>query len=851
MPELAANWVYPLTEVKGTKRLPRSGTPSQPGVAFDLVGVDAITPGGIRPYCGFKRVHTFQTSNPFLDCFAFDIRVGTSAYAYGFIYRHGTAENANVTLEYRLVTSGSFSAAHTVLVGVSGSAQMNVAQMGRYIFIFIDGRAPTMLFFDDTIGPAPIIITDPGAGEQPICLPFDRNVGWGGITDTGGAAAKGQIMLTDVAPEDSGYFTSSPQTASDVRAIAPGGYAFAFRLYNSKTGRWSPISSIAPINTADFDTTTDTGSNSSDSSDDTVSSLSKYAVLDLLYTKTNPETVGIDAWDYLMIFRSVRVQSAGGTTSGSILHPDNLVALEDYEIDDQPVDTSIKRVRIWYELDDKQLIFVLPYADSSTFDVHMPHGNCGLGYEGTLLISGIKNAEDTAQVVGQGPVKGLGEIRWSSLVELSPELFPPVNRYVPQVPSNEVIQFVKVTGQAIGFSRDRQYHIRKESTYLRTMEIHEGYGLVNPRAVTTVGSLCYFMTPKGVKVVDSNGQLEGLEGLDHLVLREWSTSYKDTQFAYDAYSSTLYILNPTLERAALVWFNSSTITELYDMTFDFCFEGKWPINDSDPTSALVSRAFFVDSRGQVYIIDSDRTKTVSGSETGDDGKARIAMLDFTGDGHATISQRIGNTIYLEIGSGLVGTGAIGAYIYNSSSRLPNTPVYGNKTKIVSRPSQHIIIVENGSGFEVGDRIQISPVFVRWTGGLLGLQDENGQTFGPGDMHQVRHVDSLVAVFSYAEGQVSYAHYAGVLWKGDNSTAYFRALPRKSDGVVPLASAIDDGAPIVAVPFGGTTTSNGRFGCDGVLLFPSVETCITDHDYRMISVKVTGKIRTTERTSRGI
>ena len=70
----------------------------------------------------------------------------------------------------------------------------------------------------------------------------------------------------------------------------------------------------------------------------------------------------------------------------------------------------------------------------------------------------------TTDTTGQNTLISLGELRWSSMTHRSPELFSPLDRYVPSTPSNEIINLTGVGNALIGFSYDRMYHIKKDGS---------------------------------------------------------------------------------------------------------------------------------------------------------------------------------------------------------------------------------------------------------------------------------------------------------------------------------------------------------------------------------------------------
>jgi hypothetical protein len=877
MSELKVAWTIPLGDVRESKRVSRAALGSDPSVAWELVGVDASTPGGLKPFYGFKLIHTLAqdasvtlvggSTAPsthitpdaaIIDIHAVTFKLATTetgdgqTYGYGFVYRSQEDGETEATLhiEYRRGDTGDTWYYMAIREAV-GLDQMDVTVSGRVISIHIQGMQGTYWYIPD--GGTPTVVSDPGPGPRQELLPFDKSEGLAALTHTGDSNARGQILLTQLRPSETSLWASVPdkQGDSEIRRLAAGDYAFAYRLYDSATGRWSHLSEIAPIQSTDFD-----DSSSSLSSAD-IASVGAYGVLDLIFDSA----VWPLATTYLYVYRSVRVQSVGPVFYAAILHPDALLKVEDYLHDDQPV-TSLRKMSWWYRLQDKELVYQAPYVDSSSFEEDVPYAGAALCYENLLLLSSIRGPYGPSYV-GQGPNRNLGEIRYSSLTEISPELFPPLNRYVPEVPSNEVIKFVTASGNVVGFSRDRQYHIRKEGTYIRIEEMHQGYGLQGQHAAAAVGNLIYFVTSKGVKSVDSTGQLEAVGALDHLITQEWAGSSSYVSVAYDSYASTLYIQNPLSEMQALIWFNSSTVTEVHDACFQRTFSGHWPLND-DSSLPLVGRAFFIGKQPilgfdvepgtlsrRVFIPDYDRQKVCTTQPSAHPN----TTLDLNGDLTGTVTSRTSSTSLRITTDGTApSSNCEGSYLYF----LDQTSSYfGQAVRVleVLGTGAHTVDVRIASASTeyVGLKVGFSPIYTRWVSSGIGLQDDQGNQFGARDLFRIRHVESIAPFFSEIDGRqagTAYAAYRGLLYSGNDTTPAAYALARDRTGVpLPAGSIVDKEATYPAVYSVHLSTDTTRTGYDGTALFPGIEIFTPLLTYRLLGVRVEGSIRDSTRTQR--
>lgn len=925
--KVETRWVYGSAGTTENKAMSRSATPG--GSSYECVGFDGMEEGTLRPFPGFLKVHDLGPTGGYaalannaattgnhdetsrlLDFFPVNFRIRTDGYAYGFVYRvrrkTSGATLSDVYIDYWSSGEGTWKRAVILKEGVSATAQMSITVWGRFIYVFVEGEKPSLAYAPSTatdtltrIGVTSGSSSFPGPGKRPVLIPYEKSGTIGSLTTLGGYPARGQISLTTklpsaltvwpAGPSGSGFVV--PQSSTDVRLMAAGSYAFAYQLYDTRSGRRSALSDIGHCRTEDFSLT---GVASAASP--------RYLLLEIAYDK--------DLYDQVYVYRSVRVEGVGGTYTAGTLHLETIADLINYKTTSDGVATANTGHSIYYyELEDKALVFQDVFFDSATYDENVPSAGASLLYEGTLLLGKIKNnatlgAESTTlENRDADTLRGMGEIRYSSLVVPSPELFPPKNRYLPPIPTNEVVVFGQVGGNVIGFSRDRQYYIRKDSNYVRVEQIHEGFGVAGYKAVDSIGSYLYMVSNKGVKAVDAQGQLEDVKSLNKLITEEWSqSSLLNVSIAYDAAMSALFIYNPTYEQAACLWLNTGKVTELVDLPFSQVGRGVWPSLNSDGTATasatpLVERAFFVadvplspnpdatissafsNYRPRVYIVDKDRqrTKTVMG-ETDSVG---VSVLPLDGDAYFTVNNCNVSTLVLNAAATStettpkIPTDVEGAYIYVLSSSQPE--FIGRRAKILHRfprsgPDNVSLIVaeawseEDGSyiwnldTLPSGSRVVISPMVCRWVANPL-TQQKNEQMFASAQDHfRMKVVSSVGLVFTGVEGTPltlpegnTDARHSGLLYLGDDEDVTWKAVSRDRNGEV--CTTLREGETLVWTAFGAPNpqtqsgaSSKGRFGIRGAVLTPGVEIITADIDYRIVGMTVKGEVEDTSTSS---
>ena len=676
-------------------------------------------------------------------------------------------------------------------------------------------------------------------------------IDYGGNTNADGAAYQ-NVAAVDNNP------TPASTVNDDAHLFETGDYAFAYYLANSKTGSKTQLSPVCEAKTEDFEADT-----------------SKYICLDIRYDS--------DQYDQAFVYRSVKTQDAGGSYIAGILHLDNIITLENWHVNNDSADdakdsTGVRTAVYWYQLNDTSLVYQDVYLDKTIHDEFMPSGGASIFYEGAMVVSKIKDI--TASQIGVGTSKGftrrvgdldsgLGETKWSSIYEISPELFPPLNRYVPPVPTNEISRFIQVGPALMGFARDRLYYLIKDGAFLRMQEAHRGYGIVNAYAGDSIGPLAYYVTSRGVKAVHANSRIDDVSALDKFIVEDWRDNHADIQVAYDPTQLALYIHNPVLEQTAVLWFNTGKVTEIHDTCFDMCRRGSWSSDLTNITSDLEERTLWVMNnpdlthtsaisstfRPKVYILDNERKTIDSG------GKGIIRMLQHSATTpYGTVgSVNTGENSFTISGSGVVVSDMVGSYCYVTQAGVStqgfDAASVGQKLKVtgVDTGSRKIYVASSDiSKVAAGYNVSISPVFMRFVGApITSSVPTPERPHGGNNLFRVKQISSLGAVFSgvgYNHLTTNLIYWRGVVYEGEETTPKSYAVSLDRTGA--LVRSINDGESDNWAAFENTTTTTvrGRHGVKGFSLSPGLEIFCVDVDYRLLQVQAKGTITATSNTN---
>lgn len=894
------NWRYPVTDVTLDKHGPRtavsgrlsaaaayaSADPTTAANAAELVGWDMSMVGGLRPHPGFivcgemlksgvaSPIDATAKAARKGDFFPVALRSGDSDFVYGVIWRNGAGD-----IIWNEMTQGMAGSTTTTVIAAATDVTkaMGVAVKGRFLYVFVKGSAPILCYQPPSS--AFQVRTDTGPGSMGGLVPPDQSVG----VENYETANSGQVTLGGQAPSNYGF--SAVQPDSSVRQLDPGDYVFAYQLYDSVTGRRGPLSRVAPVQQGLFGTTGagggwpagsgsgggGTGTGQSGPGD---TSAGAFAVLELVEPTAAPVK-----WTHAYVYRSVRMQTSGGTFAAGVLFQEAFILLSTYQAPNQSgVPANYKRYLYWYSLQDKELLYQPTYGDYFSFDAAMPLAGCGAFYNNMLVLGNTSNAGSTF------PYTSTGEIRWSSAQELNPELFSALSRYVPNQPNDQVLRFVPLGGNLIGFSANKMYLVRESGGFVQVIEMHDGYGIPNPRAVTVVGNTAYFVTSKGLKSLDAQGQIDDVQAVNKILLQEWAGTYvnaglSNVQLAYDATLSVLFILNPDIGsgRLVLLWLNTGRVSELYDASFVSVAEGLSSCVAANTEGALgtgtpLERALFLDGFNRIYVVDVTRSKStllgsaavrmlsptrfpannpvvsMVGTVTGVTLDATGRYVPLLGDGYST------TRIQMTGAWGSTPSWLEGCWIYVVKAATANaaTTQVGFATQIVkvngAGDAQCYPLVPSGY-IGVGDTVGVSPIYCRWVGHQLGLMDESGQTYRSSDFFRVRSVGALgLSMVDVAGGTGSvYESFRALVYKANQALPYVKGFAVGPDGT--QVQTLVEGEGTNYASFATGTSLVARAAPRGTSLFPGFETFVPDVDFRVLEVSVRGDILATERTSR--
>ncbi|MFN7301300.1 MAG: hypothetical protein ACK5U7_07515 [Bacteroidota bacterium] len=874
--------------------------------SWRMLGVDGSTEGGLRPFPGFIETHRFDheawgtavlgqhdETSEIIDVRGVNFTISDRWYGFGFVYRVRRKNGSlfsDIFMDYYHTQLGrwvkSVLLMQTVPVGPKQSAilgkPMTVQVQGRNIYVMVKDREPVLAYVRREAPYDLIVVGNTGPGARPALLGPDLAGALGSIASTGdpNRPGAGQLVLLDFLPSEADPLmpydgtgsvdasgTGYGQDESKLQKLPPGDYAFAYLLYNSETGKRSALSEIADVRKSNFD----------ENPDDDVEPIPLYAAMEITYDSTQ--------YDRAYFYRSVRVQDAGGVYVAGILHLDAIVDLTSVQTANV-LSGSLKQAVYWYELSDKQLVFQSTFQDRTLYDADMPKGGAAIWYEGSLIVGAISQSSQssTGTNTQEDEVRGVGEIRWSSLTEISPELFPPDNRYYPSLQYNEVIAFEKAGPNVIGFSRDRQYMLRREDQYIRVTEMHEGFGVVNSKACETVGSLIYFVTSKGMKNVDSQAQLDEVKSINYIIRETWAADMRAVELVFDPHTSCLYAYNPTRGEACLFWFNTGIVTELRDLPFETGCRAAWPqdfvydlsdlttndgTNNATYRNPLEERAFFVQNAPKdgvsdivtgfafrLFTHDVRRERRHRGSKLFnvpcttllpcDLDSCFNVSADYSGIGEIALGTTYGETYPSEVW---------GMRLYVLSS---TNPALVHKSAVVKRAAEtsgRYVLTDatraNLSGLKAGDIVGFSPVYFEWQGSQLGTKAEDGTPIAESlDYFSVKHVQSLGASFAgvttpgLADRPAFLNRFRATVYRGTEEQPLVSAFPTDRNGN-PTASVVDrEGTYHAAF---GLTAEAGKHGVSGTALVPGVIIVAPSLDFELLGVRVQGSVLASDRS----
>ncbi len=808
MQQLDARWTFHFPGVTSDRRGPKTRCPK--GAASRLVGFDGSDTGGLRPFPGFRRVRTLAPdaastvgsnhdhTSRVLDMMPFDVRQGTSKSVFGVVYRvrrKTPGSTSDVLLEW--YSAGETSPAwHVVevMTNVPNTGRMSVVPWGKVLYVFLEGQDPKAFYVTGT-GTLTSAVVGAGPGTQ----------GTSTFAVTGSSPGSGAVTLP------------------------PGDYGFAYELRDSRTGRRSGLSAVSNIVESDF------------------SGSAKYV----------SASVSVDTakWDRLYVWRSVRTDDAGGTFSAGLFLLDNIV--------ENPTSTQTA----FAKLKDLALSIQDPYLSKQAFDEKVPKGGAAGLVDGCMAVSAIAGmGAGSASGPTQGDeVANVGEIRWSSPSEQAPELFSPLSRWTPSLPNSFPERFLRLGPTLVGLGPDRLYSLRKSNALMRVDEIHEGYGAAGPKASAVMSGVLYWVGPRGLQSMAADGSLDDIAALDDIIGNDWAGLARGVQMGADPAMGALFALEPSTGHAAVLWMRQQTLTELEDLPFTHCATGAWPSDPSDLATNLERRAIFCADFPEaetppsgwmpsLYVADWSRVRDTT-TASGAPDNVRVSTHDATGDLSFVTDADFSGGDY-----------AGGTLTVVNASRVMPSGVVGGRLVVVDVPAVNgsrdesfvgrgaVILAVGASTFTLGtgktllqglpegSKVSVCPITMRWEGAPLGAGDaEDGRA--EAGFHRVRQMSGLAPMATDVGGPASgHAVWCASAWIGNASEPSARAVARDRNGE---ASEVEDGVG-VGMSFSASTTGP-RTGYRGNAVAPGWECWCSDLDFRLVGVRVVGRIEGTERS----
>lgn len=807
MSQIQSRWTYPLVGVSARKTLPRVS--ADRGAAFELTGVDGSLRGGLRPFPGFLRAHDLMSgSGSVFDFATFEVRLDSDSASHGVAYIRGGKSYVDIWFP-----AGGGVPAQWVTQQVHASVSngpIEVVTWGRVVYMFVRGQRPVAIRAWRNAAPDPdvnvISKVDPaGPGPKPRSTgPADDGTATIDPPLVDNTAQNGSWATVDGDVNSDGLALQTFTDTADLLKATPlprGNYAFAYSFYDSRTGRRSQLSDVREVRST---------------------STAKYRwTWHVRATPSNYQGPIIpvrysERWDRIYLWRSVRVEGAGGIYVAAILHLDKIWPFEHAIPDPDPgagAGDTITVQNYWYGLKDMELVTQDVRLDRSSLYETMPRGGTAAVLDDVMYVADIVPdpvAVDPEGLVSQDvypeeALQGTGELRWSQPLDPHPELFHWSGRHMCSTPTERPLRLLAMGEAVLALSRNRTMIVRRQGSFVVVDEVHEGYGLVNRDCCAAVADAAWFLSDKGLKAVSARGLLSDVPDLDELVTRTWSSTLGSCSMAFDHRAGCLWVLNPQLDRAVILWMETGVITELEDLPFSMVRSGMWR-----GSNGVNQRRALMLLGSSLWWADHDRESTL------------LRTLKTSGGCRASVSSATSTTITLSPhvpGQSLALLPGMWIHV-SSDDRM------GEKAEVVSVNG---LVVEVGEHhpFEDGDEVLLSPVVVRWGGGILGAQAESGELFmSPQDMFRSKQLSSVGCVFDDVWGN---GRFRGCAYYGtDVAPARF-------------------GSPQTIV--GGLPTDYSAFGTFGVShssLSPGVEVLCGDLDFRLLSVICRGRIDSSDR-----
>lgn len=826
MSQILSRWTFPLVGVSARKVLPR--TSSDKDAAFELTGSDGALRGGLRPFPGFVRSHDLMSgTGPVTGFSAFEIRLDADSAGHGVAYVRGGGAYVDVWFP----AGGGLPAEwRTMTIHSSGAdGPVEAVTWGKVAYVLVRGRSPVVvrawrrdmpspaqdenvLSKVDPAGPGPRPRVTFGTTQPPL-LDNSAATSWafvGGGSDwtTGDLNSDGLALVT-----------TATSVGGEVPATLPkGNYAFAYSFYDSRTGRRSQLSDVVEVTASamegprrfKWEWHKDARPNTHPSWPGTPALEPPYAI---------PRRFS-EKWDRVYLWRSVRVEGAGGIYVAAILHLDKIWpfrhAIPDPDSGSGTGEGSEGVLNYWYVLKDMELVSQDVRLDRSSLYETMPRGGTAAVLDDVMYVADVvpdpvsTSPEDPGQVTQdvypEEALQGSGEIRWSQPIDPHPEIFHWTGRHMCSTPTERPLRLLAMGEAVLAMSRNRTMVIRRSGSFVVVDEIHEGYGLANRDCCAAVADAAWFLSSKGVKSVSARGLLSDVPDLDELVVRSWAGTLSSCSMAFDHRAGCLWILNAALGKAVILWMETGVITELEDLPFSRVQSGMWRWSSSMPNQR---RALF-ESGGSLWLADHDRE--APGVRTLKTTGSCRAVATAVSPSSITLSPHVAGTLL--------------ALLPGMWLHVESGPRMGRKAR-VSSVSGSVATIVGGHEVQVGDPLLLSPMVVRWGGGVLMAQTEGGHGFmSSQDMFRSKQLSSVGCVFDDVQGTGA---FRGCAFYGTDEAPAHRGSPQDVVGGLPT-----------------DYSAFGTFGVSHSSLSPGVEVLCADLDFRMLSVICRGRIDSSDR-----
>lgn len=605
-------------------------------------------------------------------------------------------------------------------------------------------------------------------------------------------------------------------------------HVWAYQLLDTRTGRMSQLSERVTLSAGIYGTAAYVVTST------VVSGTVLYTAAQytfpaayIVYDKTR--------WDKVILYRGRTVQ--GLTVDQVQLNADGVYTLLDYHTDPQPVNTDFGSAVIFCQSDDDTILLGVTYVGGDVYYEEMPTAGCGIITEGVLICGDFRTISDTAIEEDDVSVaSGLSMVRWSTPFRVAPELFRPTDKYYLPRAHEEVIAFATVGPNVVGISRQGAYLFRRETVRMQGYPILGAVGITGPKAYCEMASSIFYCTELGVKTISGNGQLEGLQAINHLIVHEWSGYLSNIRMGYDAVQGVIWIFNPDLKRAVLLWSETSMITELRDMTFVDMLPGDWPRRgDLAPsaTNPVKGRTLFVmevpfneatDVKWRLYAPDTTAVDTGRNEFIEHTGPSIFAIDEYDGSGTLNLGTVLTDAMRLE---------GLAIYVLTGENA-------GNRGVIscldgASGVTAEVVMAEDELGtWDTPVYVGISPIYGKFLSAPLVGPERGGRH------SRVRNVESVQATFWDVDGTAA----------GDSiHVARFKASVYKANREDPMISGFpttksDD--PCNSVVDGTTPKPVDLRGQQGGLLMVGIEVFCPNLDYTLVEVLVNGKVEAASR-----